>query len=295
MARRHKIEWKTFLIQLYNKSFDTDVFNHASQVAFYFAFSLFPLLLVLVSILGLVIGSTDGLKQELFEFLGRLMPSSAFELVQTTLNEIAANSSGGTLTFGILVTIWSATAGVDSLRSSLNAVYELKEKRAWWSTKLQSLVMTMLFVLLIGGTLVGLTAGWQLLQYGFGKIGFEVTSPIFLAATQWIVLLIFLLFVSAVIYSWLPCYNRFKWRWISPGALVAILLWILLSAGFKLYLQYFNTYNKVYGSLGAVIILMLWMYLTALAILTGGAINSVISTIRSQHVTASDKEFEGNK
>ena len=86
-----------------------------------------------------------------------------------------------------------------------------------------------------------------------------------------------LIFVTAVIYSWLPSFEEFHWVWVSPGAIVAIVLWGLLTSGFRLYLQYFNSYNKAYGSLGAVIILMLWMYLTGMALLMGGAINSVLT------------------
>lgn len=100
-----------------------------------------------------------------------------------------------------------------------------------------------------------------------------------MVVVQWVFLLLVLLFATAVVYSWLPSFEEFKWVWVSPGAVVAISLWIALSAAFKLYLQYFNSYNRAYGSLGAVIILMLWMYLTALALLTGGAINSVLTEL----------------
>src|SRR5687768_3198707 len=86
-----------------------------------------------------------------------------------------------------------------------------------------------------------------------------------------------MLFATAVIYSWLPSFEEFNWVWISTGAVIAILSWAGLTGLFRLYLQYFNSYNKAYGSLGAVIILMLWMYLTALALLIGGAINSVLT------------------
>jgi len=270
-------EWKTFFSELYNKAFDTDIFNYAAQVAFYFSFAFFPLLLALVSTIGLVLESTEGLKQELYVYLSQIMPSSAYDLVHKTLDEIVETSSGGKLTLGLLITIWSASAGVDSLRSALNAVYELKEARSWWKVKLQSLVMTLLFIVLIAIALAGVTAGWRLVQLSLGSLGLEVSSPLFLVSIQWGALLIVMLFATAVIYSWLPNFKKFKWVWISPGAVTAILLWIAFSSGFRLYLHYFNTYNKAYGSLGAVIILMLWMYLTATAILIGGAINSVLT------------------
>jgi membrane protein len=108
-------------------------------------------------------------------------------------------------------------------------------------------------------------------------LGFEVTSPLVLTTIQWATLVVVLLFATEVVFSWLPCFRKFRWVWISPGAVTAILVWILFIGLFRLYLQYFNTYNKAYGSLGAVIILMLWMYITGLALLLGGTINSVLN------------------
>ena len=270
-------QFKKFFSELYDKAFDTDVFNHSAQVAFYFSFSFFPLLLFLMSVFGLILESTDTLRQELFIYLAQIMPGSAYDLVQKTLDEIVETGTGGKLTLGLAVTLWSASAGVDSLRSSLNAVYELKEGRSWWHTKLQSLVMTLLFILLIAVAVAGVTSGWKAVQSLLGGLGLEITSPLILVSIQWGAIIVIMMFATGVIYSWLPCFKKFKWVWISSGALVAIILWIALTAGFRVYLQFFNTYNKAYGSLGAVIILMLWMYLTAMAILIGGAINSVLT------------------
>ena len=213
----------------------------------------------------------------MYAYLGQIMPGSAFELVQKTMEEVIENSSGGKLTFGILITLWSASAGVDALRGSLNAVYELKEGRAWWHTKLQSVILTLLFVVLLAIALAVVTAGWTLFQLLLGYAGFEITSPWVLSTVQIIAMAIVLILATAVIFSWLPCFDEFKWVWISPGAIISILLWVVLSGAFRTYLHYFNSYNKAYGSLGAVIILMLWMYLTGMAILVGGAINSVLT------------------
>lgn len=272
-----KIDWKRFFPRLYHKILDTDVFNRAAQCGFYFSFAFFPLLFFLISLFGLVLVSTEGLKHELFVYLHEIMPRSAFDLVQKTLSEIIDNSSGGKLTLGLLVTLWSASAGIDSLRSSLNAVYELREGRSWWHTKLQSLVLTLLFIILVTVVLAGVAYGWKLVQLSLGYIGFEVTSPLVLVTIQWITILVVMLFVTEVLFSWVPCFDKFHWVWISPGAIVSMVLWVILTTGFRFYLQYFNTYDKAYGSLGAVIILMLWMYLTAMAVLIGGAINSVLT------------------
>jgi len=93
-----------------------------------------------------------------------------------------------------------------------------------------------------------------------------------------------MLFSTAVVYSWLPNFKEFHWVWVSAGAITAIIVWIIFGSLFRLYLQYFNSYNKAYGSLGAVIILMLWMYITGLALLLGGAINSVLTELSEKRV-----------
>ena len=266
-----------FFKELYDKFFDTDVPSAAAQVAFYFSFAFFPLLLFLVTLFGIVLESTDELRGELYQYLGQLLPPSAFELVRTTMDEIIESSSGGKLTLGALVTLWSASAGVDSLRIALNRVYELRETRSWWKTKLQSVVLTFLFILLLAVGLAAITAGWTLVKAALGGMGLEVTSTWAVTGIQWGAIVVVMIFSTAVVYSWLPCFKEFHWVWISPGAITAILVWIVFGSLFRLYLQYFNTYNKAYGSLGAVIILMLWMYITGIALLLGGAINSVLT------------------
>lgn len=270
-------EWKEFFLKLYAKVDSTDIFNRAAQVAFYFSFAFFPLLLFLVTLTGMILGSTGSLKRELYGYIYQIMPPSAYDLVHKTLDEIIENSSGGKLTIGIFITLWSASAGVDTLRNSLNAVYELKETRSWWNTKLQSLALTFLFIILLAIALIVVSTGWRLFELVLDKTGLRVESALVLGGIQWLSLLAVLLLASEVIYSWLPCHKKFRWFWITPGSLVAIFLWVIFSVGFRVYLQYFNSYNKAYGSLGAVIILMLWMFLAGTSILIGGSINSVLT------------------
>lgn len=281
--------WKRFFIGLYDKAMNTDIFSRAAQVAFYFSFSLFPLLFFLISLLGIVLGTTEGLKGELFGYVRQIMPPSAFELVLKTVEEIVESSSSGKLTLGLAITLWSASAGIDSVRNALNAVYDLRESRWWWKTKLQSLAITLLLIVLVAVVLAIVFYGWQLAQAALALMGLEVTSPLVLVSIQWIATLVVMLFACEVIYNWLPNFQRFRWDWITPGSIVAIILWLLLTRGFRLYLEYFNTYNKTYGSLGAVIILMLWLYLTAIVVMVGGAINAVVDEMRAEKMEDSSK------
>ncbi|MGB4988736.1 MAG: YihY/virulence factor BrkB family protein, partial [Pyrinomonadaceae bacterium] len=203
--------------------------------------------------------------------------------VRRTVEEIVANSTSGKATLGLVVTIWSASAGFDAIRSALNAVYKLKETRWWWKTKLQSLGLTLVVTLLIGVVLSIVFYGWQLAMYALGGLGIKVTSPLVLVAIQWVSILVVMLFVCEIIYNLLPNFYKFRWIWITPGSIVAIILWIVLTTAFRTYLGYFNSYNRAYGSLGAVIIMMLWLYLTASALMIGGAINSVLHEMHSEN------------
>ena len=281
--------WSTFFKKLWGKTDETDLFDRAAQVGFYFSFAFFPLLLFLVTLFGLVLDKTDTLQAELYRYLAQVMPASAYELVRTTMDEIIASSSGGKLTIGLVATLWSASAGIDSLRSAMNSVYEVDETNAWWKLKLQSLLFTFLFILLIGVALTIITAGVKLAESATGDYGLVKWTVV---AAQWLFLLCVLLFTTAAIYNWLPSFKKFRWVWVSPGSVVAIVLWIILTAAFKTYLHYFNSYNKAYGSLGAVIILMLWMYLTGLALLAGGAINSVLTEMSPSSGAEEAQEHE---
>lgn len=268
--------WRRFFHGLYDKTTENDILSHAAQVAFYFSFALFPLLYFLVSLFGIVLDSSHGLRDELFTYLRQIMPVSVFDLVRKTVDEIVANSSGGKATLGLVITLWSASAGVDAIRNSLNSIYELRESRSWWRTKLESLLVTLVITILAALMLAIVFYGWQLFQRGLGAVGFEVTSPLILVSIQWVSTFIVMLCACEVIYNFLPDFKRFRWVWITPGSIVAIALWIILTTAFRTYLGYFNSYNKAYGSLGAVIIMMLWLYLTATALMIGGAINAVL-------------------
>lgn len=281
-------DWIRFFKRLYKKADDSDLFNRAAQAAFYFSFALFPLIFFLVSLFGLVLTSTDALKAELFEYLRQIMPASVFVLVRNTVEEVAANSSSGKLTIGLVVALWSASAGVDAVRAALNSVYQLRERRNWFLMKAQSLALTFVVTILAGIGLAVVFYGWQIVQAATIWIGLPITSPFFLTAIQWISILAVMLFACEVIYNFLPDFRKFKWIWITAGSLVAIVLWLLLTGGFRLYLSFFNNYDKTYGSLGAVIILLLWLYLTALVLMAGGAINAVLHDLRFEEEDTSE-------
>ena len=260
-----------FFKKLYKKVNDDDILGNAAQVAFYFSFALFPLLLFLMSLFGLILGSKQELQQELFTLLGQVMPASAFQLVRDTMEEVTSSASGGKLTFGILITLWSASAGIDNMRGTLNEVYNLKETRSFLRAKLTSLALTIAVGILILIALAFVVYGSQILDSIL-----PIDSQYFLEALEWITTIVLVLLAFALLYNFAPNHQPLEWKWITPGAIVGVILWIIVSGAFRLYLSYFNSYAATYGSLGAMIILLLWLYLTALSILIGGAINAIL-------------------
>jgi membrane protein len=274
---------KAILHRLYEVFWAEDILSRSAQVAFYLSFSLFPLLLFLVNLLGLILGKAGDLRSELFSYLRQIMPYSAFVLVQRTILEVTENSSGGKLTFGLAIALWSASAGMDSLRIALNHVYKLKETRSWWITKLESLMFTLLLIFLLTFVLGTVFYGWKFLSLLLKLVHFPIESLIILQIIQWVTFIVVLFVTFGVIYRYLPNQKDDRCSWVSPGSLTAIVLWVLVTNLFRVYLLYFDNYDKTYGSLGAVIILMFWLYLSALVILVGGSLNSVLTEFANKN------------
>jgi membrane protein len=264
-------DYKDFFKRLREKINADDILGNSAQVAFYFTFALFPLLLFLMTLLGIILQDKQDLQNQLYKMLGEVMPGAAFELVQKTLQEVTSHASGGKLALGVLTTLWAASAGIDNMRGTLNEVYDLKETRGWFKAKLTSLLLTLGI-----GVMILVTIGF--VAYGTKYIDsiLPFHSVYLMEGLQWVVVLCLLLLAFALVYNFAPNHSPFQWKWISPGSVVGVFLWIVLSGGFRLYLHFFNSYAATYGSLGAVIILLLWLYLTAFVILTGGAINAIL-------------------
>ena len=270
-----KLSFIEYVKKVYEKFAAENVTTNAAQVAFYFIFALFPLLLFLLNIIGLFLGAAEGVRNELFAYLGQVVPPSAIKLVQDTITEITSDGGGGKLTFGALLALWSASAGVDNIRIALNDVYDLEETRPWWKYKLVSVLLTLGIALLIFLALGVVFYGGYFINLLVSPLGIEFTSSIILTVFSLLVVGIALVLSFALLYNFAPNHDPFDWHWISPGAITAIVLWIVLSLGFRIYLQYFDSYSKTYGSVGAIIVLLLWLYLTAMVILIGGVINAV--------------------
>lgn len=253
-----------------------DIFNRAAVLGFYFMLALVPLLLCLTALLGLFAQTGTELRDQLFSLLARVAPRSAYALIYDTVSEVTEGGSGGKLTVGLLASVWAASNGMLAIIDTLNSAYHVREARPWWKSRLVAAALTLALGVLIISALVLVLYGGQVAEALSGALRLGGAFAAAWGVIQWPIVLAFVFLAFGLIYYFAPNLHEQKFRWVLPGMVVGVALWLAGSLGFRLYLRYFNTYNAVYGSLGAVIILMLWFYLTGAAILVGGEVNSEI-------------------
>src|ERR1041384_5860132 len=250
--------------------------GNAAKLAYYFLLALFPLLIFLTSIIGIIIGSGTGMRHLLFNYLARVMPSGAFQLIDHTMLEVSTASGAGTLSFVLRASLWAASSRMGAITDALNAAYDIQEKRPWWRQRLTAIGLTIALAVLIITALSIVLGGSKIADHLTSIYVIGRASAIAWKIVQWPIALAFMLLAFALIYFFGPNLRNQKWTWITPGSIAGVVLWLAVSFAFKAYLHFFDSYSRTYGSLGAVIVLMLWLYLTGMAVLIGGEINSEI-------------------
>jgi membrane protein len=256
---------------------EDDVFGRAAQLAYYFFLALFPFLICVIASLS-IFGRADRGRALLGTLFTRILPGTAHQLIDKTLMEIIQSSGPLKMSFGIVVTLWSASMGMIAVMDTLNAAYKVKETRSLikqytiaigLTLGLTLLVVISVLIVVLGNQLVALLApgnavaiAWKIIQW-----------PLVLAA---------LLLALEITYYFAPNLKNRKWYWITPGSVAGVLLLIAVSTGLRIYVYYSGSYSTVYGSLGAVIVLLICFYLGGVAILSGGAFNGVLDSLAAE-------------
>jgi membrane protein len=250
-----------------------EVTDRAAALSYYFLFALFPALLFLTALIGLL--PVQGLMDQLIAYVAVVLPGDSASVIRKTLDEIVSGAHGSLLSLGALTTLWAASNGMASIITALNVAYDVDDPRPWWKQRLVAIAITLGFSILI------LTA---LLLMVFGpKIGGSIAGWLGLGTvftTAWNVLsvpliILFVLVGIALVYYLAPAVEQ-HWRWVTPGSTLAVVLWLAMSFGLRQYVAHFGNYNATYGSIGGVILLMLWLYLTGVVLLLGAEVNSEI-------------------
>ncbi len=263
----------------FNSFNDDNLLSRAAELGYYFLFALFPTLLTVSAIFGLVVRNGH-LYLKLLNYLQLVVPPDAFKMVLDTFNQTTAAASGGKLVFGLAAGLWSASVGFSAIQDTLNIVYKVKETRPYWKVKGAAILVTVLLSVILILTLAALAAGTYLshllrehLPQRLGMVAGIGTHLVFDVVSA-----AFLVLLFAVIYYFAPDVKHKVWRSFTPGAAIGILGWFLASVGLRVYLHFSNTYSVTYGSLGAVIILLTWFYITGLMLLLGAEVNSEIES-----------------
>ena len=272
--------WKQILKRAWAENKADNMPIIAGGVAFFGFLSIFPAMIALISIYGLVASPETVARQ--VEELSAQLPQSAADLIGKQLHDIVSNDSGA-LTFSLIVSIlgalWSVSGGVSNVITAVNIAYDEVEARSFVKLRATSLALTLgaiVFVLLTFSLVAVVPRVIEALPLG-------VVGTVLAEAARWLLLLAVFAGSLAVVYRVAPDRDAPRFRWVSLGAVIVTVIWALVSIGFAIYVDRFGSYDKTYGAIAGVIVLMLWLYLTCYLVLLGAEINS-----EAEHQTAHD-------
>ena len=265
--------WKELGQRLWADSQKDEILGRAAQLAYYFLLALFPALLFLTALLGLF--PLDQVMPELMAYLRTVLPADALSLLQKYLDSVVTGSGSDILSLGLLGALWASSSGVTAIMESLNVVYGAQETRPFWKVRLVAALLTIGLAAFIIVSITLVLYGERIGEWVADIVGLGWLFLLTWNVLQWPVAIMLMLLALAIVYAVCPDVEH-DWRWVTPGSVVAVLLWMGLSLGFKVYVDHFSNYNAAYGSIAGVIVLMLWLYLTGVVILLGGEINAHI-------------------
>lgn len=265
-----------------------DLSTYAAALAYRALFSIFPFILFLLALLGFLH------LPDFFDWLRSqadlLLPPVAMEQVGPVIDQLQ-DSQGGLMSFGILLALWTASIGVRSLMNAMNRVYAVEESRPSWKLVLLSVAYTVglaVMLLLAAGFM---TLGPQVMSWLASQIGMEQMLVTLWTWIRWPLAILLMMLAVALIYYATPDVEQ-DFRFITPGSVVAVIVWLAASIGFGIYVQNFGNYNATYGSIGAIIVLLLYFYISAAVLLLGAQLNATIEHASAEGKDVGDKQLE---
>jgi len=269
--------------RVWKEVWEDEILDRSSALSYYFVFALFPALLFMTALLGLL---PTALVDELMGYFDRVLPGDTASLVRKTLGEIVQGASPTLLSVGIATALWAASNGMAAIMTTLNIAYGIEDRRPWWKQRLVAIALTVGFSLFVSLALLLLMYGERIGHALAGWVGLGSAFTVTWALLQWPVAVLLVLTGTGLAYSVAPATRR-RWHWVTPGSAFAVFGWLLISLGLRAYVKYFADYNITYGSIGGVILLMTWFYLTGVVLLIGAEIDSEIDQAQTLTVVES--------
>ena len=268
------VGWGETLKRTGRAVYETDCLGWAAELAYYWFLALFPALLFLVGLASYL--PAQPLIDAVVGALGRFAPRDVIAIVREQLLQITRGPQTGLLTFSLLGTLWSSSAGMAAIISTLNQTYHVQDRRPWWRVRVLAIALTValaVFSLISVGLLI---VGPTLAERVAVSLRLGPAFTLTWAIVQWPIILGLLLTALGCVYYFAPDVQQ-DWVWLTPGSILATSLWLVASSGFKWYASHFGGYQKTYGAIGGVIVALLWFYVSGLAILIGAQLNATIA------------------
>lgn len=273
--------WFAVLRRTVKEFSDDNLMDWAAALTYYAVLALFPALIVLVALLGLL-GQFPETFEALLDIVRRLGPPSAVDTFAEPLRAVVAQkaAAGTLLGVGLGAALWSASGYIGAFIRASNAVYEVEEGRPFWKLRPLQIAITLVMTLSLAVVAVALVVSGPLAEAIGAVIGLGDTALTVYRIAKWPVLVAFVMLLFALLYHVAPNVRQPRFRWVSAGGVVAVLVWIAASAGFALYVGNFGSYSKTYGSLGSVIVFLVWLWISNLALLFGAELDSELERER---------------
>jgi membrane protein len=252
----------------------------AAALTYYGVLAIFPALIVLVSILGLI---GESATQPLIDNLGSVAPGPAKEIVESSLKNLQGDQGAAGVLFivGILAALWSASGYVSAFMRASNAIYDMDEGRPIWKTLPVRVGLTLVLLMLLAVTTIAVVLTGGLAEKVGDLIGLGSTAVTAWNIAKWPVLLLVVSFMFALLYWAAPNVKQAGFRWVSPGGILAVVGWLIASAAFAFYVANFGSYNKTYGALGGVVVFLVWLWISNIMILLGAEFNAELERGRA--------------
>jgi membrane protein len=252
-----------------------DVTDWAAALTYYGILSLFPALIALVSVLGLIGHSAT---DPLLTNLGSFAPGPAHKILENALHGVSQNRGGAGILFivGLAGAVWSASAYIGAFIRASNSIWDVEEGRPIWKTIPLRVAITIVTLILITATAVGVTVTGPIADKVGKLVGVGGAAVTAWDIAKWPVLILVVGSMFSILYYTAPNVRQPGFRWVTPGGILAVAVWIVVSALFGVFVANFGSYNKTYGSLGAVVVFLVWLWLTNIAILLGAEFNAEI-------------------
>jgi membrane protein len=286
-----KPSWKGVLKRTFKEFGEDKCTDWAAALTYYAVLALFPAMIALVSLIGLV-GDPKKTTDTLLKIVSDLGPATAVETFAKPIREVteAQNTAGLLLVVGLLGALWSASGYVSAFSRASNAIYEVEEGRPFWKLRPIQILVTLVCVLLLAVVALALVATGPLAESIGEAVGIGSTFVTLWDWLKWPVLVAIVSVIISILYYAAPNVQQPKFSWFTLGGFVALLVWVVISVAFGFYVANFGSYNKTYGSLGAVVSFLVWLWLTNIAILFGAEFNAEME--RGRELQAGMKEAE---